>query len=385
MSDRRRLPDRLRILAAAAAILWGGILPVMASMLIADPGGPDQEMYNQGRSLIFEEQWGQAREIFETLQRRHPGSPFIDDALYWIAFSLFEESKPEPAYQTLHNLIRKYPDSPWNDDARALMVRCAEAALKEQASSQAGRPGRAETASEYRRFIEESTHDRSAQVSLIAIDTLLSQEPRKAPDLIGRVGSSPSALEGAVVVLDRYFGKEKVKVSFDEPRAGFAEGNVHVLVREGDQALRLSLTEALDAIRGRGSRALSDTVRIEMSERILEAERSLVTQGEIKADPGQKPGKGRVATIVRVVDGEVHYYTNGAETIRVMVLRRSAGFASENVQVYVEGSGGIRQIPLADLMSPSPETNVRGLSTDGLRYLTQTLGVIQLDLGRTTR
>src|SRR5262245_17725239 len=288
MSDRRPrvTSDRLRILAAAAAILWGAVFPVMASMLIADPGGPDQEMYNQGRSLIFEEQWDKAREIFETLQKRYPGSPFIDDALYWIAFSLFEQSKPDPAYQTLHNLIHKYPDSPWNDDARALMVRCAEAALKEQGASQAGRPGRPEIDSEYRRFIEESTHDRSAQVSLIAIDTLLSQEPRKAPDLIGRVGSSPSTFEGAVVVLDKFFGKEKVKVSFDDPGAGFAEGNAHVLVRDGDQAVRMSLAEALDAVRGRGSRPLNDAVRVEMSERILEAERSLVRQGEIKSDPG---------------------------------------------------------------------------------------------------
>ena len=376
---------RLRAIVAAGVIVWAAALPAYASVLIAEPAGPDQETYNDGRSLIFEEQWSKARAVFDTLLRRYPNSSFVDDALYWTAFSLYQEEKPADAYQTLRSLITRYSESPWNDDARALMVRCAEGALKQEAGLTADRSARGESASEYRRFIEESTWDRSAQVKLVAIDTLLSQEPQKAADLLDRFGRGSAGQEGAVVVLDRFFGKDRVKVTFDEATAGFAEGNVHVLVREGDQAVRLTLSESLEAVRGRGTRPFTDAVRAEMSERILDAERSLVTQGEVKAEKERRTARGRTATIVRVVDGETHYYNNGAETIRIIVLRRTAGFTPENVQVYVEGSGGIRQIPLTDLTSAFPETTVHGISADALHYLTQSLGVIQLDLNRAAR
>jgi tetratricopeptide repeat protein len=386
MSDPRRGFARIRPLIIVCLFLWSAALPVAAAVLIAEPGGPDQELYNQGRSLIFEERWAEARGVFDTLSKRNPQSPFLDDALYWTAFSLYQENKPEAAYQTLRSLTGRFPDSPWNDDARALMVRCAEAALKAQAADTGGHPARgADTAADYRRFIEESTRDRSAQVSLVAIDTLLNEDPQKAPDLLGRVGASSVGGEGAIVVLDRFFGKDHVKVTFDDASAGFAEGNVHVLVRDGDQALKLTLPEALDAVQGRGARRFEDPIRREMSEHILSAERSLVTQGAVKADGVGAAGRGRTATIVRIVDGEFHYYSNGAETIRIVVLRRSAGFNTDNVQVHVERSDGIRQIALADLTSAAPGPSARGLSTDALHYLTQTLGVIELDLGHAAR
>jgi hypothetical protein len=377
---------RFRLPAAAATVLWAGALPVLASILIADPGTPDQDVYNSGRSLIFEERWTQAREVFETLARRHPQSALLDDALYWIAFSLYEESKPAAAYQTLRSLTARFPDSPWSDDARALMVRCAEAALKEEASQEGGRPGRGgASAAEYHRFLEESTRDRSAQVSLLAISSILSREPSKAPELLGRVGSSLEGREGAVVVLDRFFGRERVKVTFDDASAGLAEGNVHVLVRQNGQAVQLSLAEALDVVRGRADGRFPEPVVQEMRNRILEAERSLVTQGEIVAPSPPRGGRGRTSAIVRVVDGEVHYYSNGSESIKIVILKRSAGFNAENVQIFVEEADQIRPIHIADVTGPSRGPSTRGLSTDALEYLRQTLGVIELDLGASGR
>ena len=367
----------LRALGASIVLLWAGVLPVAASILIAEPGGPDQEIYNEGRSLIFDEAWARARTVFENLLKRYPDSPFVDDALYWTAFSLYEEGNAGQGYQTLRMLVTRFPESPWSDDARTLMVRCAEKALKGLDTEGGTRVAGVGSASEYRRFIEESTRDRSSQVSLMAIDTLLDQEPQKAPDLLSRVGSGGSQ-EGKVVLLDRFFGREMVKVSFNEPAAGFSEGNVTVLVREGDQALQLTLTEALDAAAGRGARRFSEVVRREIRERILEAERSLVTQGAVKDAPD--PGRGRAATIVRVVDGEAHYYSNGAETVRILVLRRSAGFSPENIQIFVDGAGGMRHVALEDITGQQLGTTAQALSTDAVFYLQQTLGVIRLDL-----
>ncbi|MBI3449824.1 MAG: tetratricopeptide repeat protein [Acidobacteria bacterium] len=379
MSDARPTMH-LRIGGTALALLFGSALPLFAMALIADPGGPDQELYNQGRSLIFEESWTKARTVFENLARRFPESPYLDDSLYWTAFSLLEEGRPAMGYETLRTLTRKYPESPWNEDARALMVRCAEAALKEHGNEDGTRTARAGDATEYRRFLEESTRDRSAQVSLLAIDTLLHQDPQKAADLLGRVEASGRGQEGAVVLLDRFFGKDLVKVTFDAIAAGFSEGNVHVLVRDGGQALKLTLSEAIDLAGGRGEKRFNDTVRREMRDRILEAERSIVTQGPSREAEGFRSAGARTATIVRVIDGEVHYYTNGAETVRIVVLRRAAGFNAENVQIYTEGAGGIKHIQIADVTGPEAGPSARGLSSDSLHYLSQSLGVIQLDL-----
>jgi hypothetical protein len=384
MFDVRQRDAGLRIAGTLLSLLFASALPLFAMVLIAEPGGPDQELYNQGRSLIFEESWTKARGVFESLARRYPDSTYLDDALYWTAFSLYEEGKPEMGYQTLRSLVSRYPDSPWNEDARALMVRCAEAALKLKGSEDGARSARAGNATEYRRFLEESTRDRSAQVSLLAIDTLLHQDPQKAPDLLGRVDAAGSGQEGAVVLLDRFFGKDLVKVTFDAISAGFSEGNVHVLVRDGVQAIKLTLSEALDLATGKGDKRFSDLVRREMREKILEAERSIVTQGPSREVEGFHPGK-RTATIVRVIDGEVHYYTNGAETVRLVVLRRSAGFTPDNVQVYVDGAGGMKHVLLADAMSGEPGPTARGLSPDALHYLSQSLGVIQLDLSNASR
>ncbi len=377
MCSARPLLRFMRLASAAAVLLWAGAVPVHAALLIAEPGGPDQELYSRGRSLIFEESWSEARKAFETLARRHPESDYLDDALYWTAFSLFEEDEPTPAYQTLRRLIRDYPHSPWQVDAKALMVRCAERALKEQGSG--GSRLRIASATEYRRFLEESTRDRNAQVSLLAIDTLLNQEPQKAPELLDRVRSSRNE-EGAEVLLDRFFGRDRVKVSFEDRSAGFAEGNVTVLVRVRNQGISLTLPEALDAAAGRGTRVFSDDVRREIRESILEAERSLVRQGPIREPDAPRAASARQSTIVRVVDGEVHYYENGAESVKIVVVNRSAGFTEENVHIFVERAGVPRKIRLGDLTGERSGPTARGISADTLLYLTQSLGVIQLDL-----
>lgn len=379
MSRRGSLPDLARFVRAVVILLWAGAVPAFAGILIADSGGPDQALYNQGRALIFEESWAGAREVFQVLTRRHPHSPYLDDALYWTAFALFEEGEPARAYDTLQGLIERYPESPWQVDARTLMVRASEAALLELAGRESGHPAFADATNRYRRFLEDSTRDSNAQVSLLAIDTLLDHEPQKAPDLLRRVKPSTSN-EGAEVLLDRFFGNEFVKVTLKDRSAGLAEGNVMVLVRSADRSSQLTLAEALDVIAGTDDRRYSQVVVRELREKILQVERALVTQGPILAQGQVSPGRRRTSTIVRVVDGEVHYYDNGAETMRIVVLKRAAGFSPQNVHVFVDGSNGPEEVPLEDLTGPERGPAVRGISADALLFLRQSLGVIRLDL-----
>src|SRR5262249_36145065 len=119
-------------------------------------------------------------------------------------------------------------------------------------------------------------------------------------------------------------------------------------------------------------------------ERILEAERSIVTQGPARDADTIAPGR-RSATIVRVVDGEVHYYSNGAETVRIVVLRRSAGFNPDNVQVYVDAAGGMKHVQIADVRGAERGPTPKGLSSDAVHYLRQSLGLIQLHLSGVAR
>ncbi len=383
MSSRQRV-DRLgRGILSAAILAWAGILPVFAGILIADTGGPDQALYNQGRALVFEEAWPQAREVFQLLLRRHPRSPYLDDALYWTAFALYEEGRPEGAYDTLQGLIEEYPESPWQVDARTLMVRASESALLALAGRQGSGSAFDDPSNRYRKFLEESTRDSNAQVSLMAIDTLLDHEPDKAPDLLKRV--KPTSNEGAVVLLDRFFGNDFVKVTFKDRSAGLAEGNVMILVRSGDRSAQLTMGEALDVIAGNDDRRYSQVVVRELREKILEAERSLVTQGPIVGQEHASPVRRRASTIVRVVDGEVHYYDNGAETLRIVVLKRAAGFSPQNVHVFVDGPSGPEEVALEDILREERGPMLRGISADAMLFLRQSLGVIRLDLENSQR
>jgi hypothetical protein len=361
-----------RLVGTILVILWAGALPALASLLIAEPSGPDQELYNKGRSFVFEESWPEARKVFETLGRRYPRSPYLDDALYWTAFALFHEGRSAQAYNRLQTLTASYPDTPWSVDARALMVRCAEGALRSQASGSGAR-------SKYRQFLYESTRDTNDRVSLLALGTLLNEDPGNAPQLITQVGSNTGG--GAVVLLDRFFGREKVKVSFEDKSAGLAEGNVTIMVRGEDRGFSLTLPEALDAVEGRGPAQFNQAVRNEMRKRIVEAQRGLVKQGPIKQSPPNTGDYSRKATVVQVVDGEVHYYENGAEAVKIVVLKRAAGFSPANVMIFVERGNNIRKVELDHMTSTPLGPSSRGMSADAREFLIQSLRVIELDLG----
>ena len=52
---------------------------------------------------------------------------------------------------------------------------------------------------------------------------------------------------------------------------------------------------------------------------------------------------------VTITDLTLHYYDNGAETLRIVVLKRAAGYSQQNVHVFVDGSGGPREVALKDI------------------------------------
>lgn len=372
-------------------LLWS--IAVMLIAIVPAVAQQDREAYDRGRSAVFEERWPDVRRQFEEFVRRFPGSSHADGARYWLGMALYEMGEAEEAYSVLKKMNEEHPESPWNDDGRVLMVRCAEAALKAAATRRPAGMIRSEDRSglsnlvEYEAFIERSTRDRSSKVQLLAIDTMLGARPDKAPELLTRLSSGKASREATGMVLDRFFGPEQVKVTIEDPARGLTDENVAVMVRQGDEVTYLTLTESLALVRDPREappRArFGREIRTEIRDKLLRAERGLVREGDPGSVQTLQGGDGRsMSAIVKVVDGEVHYYRNGNETTRIVVLRRRAGFNADNIRMFVETRSGVREIGLEEarrLPSGGPAT---GLSEGTIRYLKASLAIIEIDLER---
>jgi hypothetical protein len=84
----------------------------------ADPDDPSFSVYREGYNLILEERWEDARKKFAELVRRHPRSTYLDDALYWTAFS-WKETDHRKAMEAYQRFVRNHPRSTYLDDAVA--------------------------------------------------------------------------------------------------------------------------------------------------------------------------------------------------------------------------------------------------------------------------
>jgi hypothetical protein len=365
--------------ALAVMLIWSGAaLQATAS--------EEQDLYNRARNAVFDERWPEARKIFEDLTRRYPDSAWADDAHYWLGMTLYELGEPEGAYGVLKQMSSRYPDSPWNDDARALMVRCAESALLEAPGRVPAGPGglHERVRAEYESFLDRATRDTNSKVQLLAIDSVLGSNPGKAPELLPRLSAGRTSPEAAGIVLDRFFAGDHVKVTLENPELGLREGNVAIMVRKGDGISYLTLAQATDLARSADSPAgrFDRAVVSEIRDKLVQAERNLVRQG----DPGTVEtapsfGTKSRSAIVRVVDGEVHYYNSGNETIRIVVLRREAGFSDENVKVFVQSGANLREVRTGDVKRMTAAGPV-ALSDASLRYLKAALAIIEIDLAR---
>ncbi len=374
------------------------LIAVILQMMVlgAAHAAADQDLYDRGRTAVFEERWQDARRIFEDFTKRFPASTYADDAHYWLGMTLYEMDEPERAYEVLKTMTAAYPESPWGDDGRVLMVRCAEAVLKAAESPGAGASSTRSTPrvpparlAEYESFIEQSTQDTSSKVQLMAIDSMLVSKPGRAPELLPRLNNGKAPREAADMVLDRFFGGERVKVTLEDPDGGLTDGNVAVMVRQGDEVEYLTLSEAIALAKAspganRSGRFDEATVT-DIREKLIRTEKSLMREG----DPGSvemlpSAGGHSMSAIVKVVDGEVHYYRNGPETTRIVVLKRQGGFNAQNIKIFVDDGSSVRELSLDQARQMPGASGPQGLSEATVRYLKAALAIIEIDLTRST-
>ena len=363
-----------------AALLCGALLPGRATL--AAEGA--QELYGRGRTAIFEERWSDARAVFSSFTQKFPSSPLADDAQYWLGLSFLEMGQPDSAYATLKTMSTKHPDSPWNDDARALMVRCAESALREQRSAGRSTAGAlaAATTGEYEAFLEKSTRDGSSRVRVLAIDTMLESKPGRAGDLLPRLTASDAPRGAADRVLDHFFGADLVRVTMQDPSLGLRDGNATVAIRQDETVQNLTLSQALDAV-APGATRYPAAIQEEIRRQLERAQRSLVQEGgpgSLQA-PGSPAGNVKSA-IIKVVDGEVHYYRNGSEVTRIYVLDERAGYTDRNIRIYLDTAGGSRELSLSEARGLTASGGRMGISDASSRYLRAALAIIEIHLGR---
>lgn len=87
----------------------------------AGDGGddPGYDAYKTGYRLILKEQWEKAFQQFRDLEEHYPQSRYIDDALYWKAYSQAKRNEVPQAIDAYKTLLDRFPDSEYFDDAVA--------------------------------------------------------------------------------------------------------------------------------------------------------------------------------------------------------------------------------------------------------------------------
>jgi tetratricopeptide (TPR) repeat protein len=116
----------------------------------------DQTLFNDGKILIFDKKWPEARGVFERVIREYPRGSLVPQAYYYIARCFQFEGKQEEALKAYEVFLQKYPNEPFlPGEARNAVVELA-ASLFEK-----GNPA-------YRRQLETSLRDPNREVRYFA-------------------------------------------------------------------------------------------------------------------------------------------------------------------------------------------------------------------------
>src|SRR5437867_4838678 len=92
-------------------VLAAGILA--ASAVSADEIGRDQETFNQGKVLMFDKKWEEARAVFQRVIREFPNGSLVPQAHYFVARCLQLQGKEVEALRSYEQFLQRYPNEPY--------------------------------------------------------------------------------------------------------------------------------------------------------------------------------------------------------------------------------------------------------------------------------
>src|SRR5215831_8348387 len=75
----------------------------------AEEAAKDQDLFNQGKILMFDKKWEEAWAVFQRVIREFPKSSLVPQAHYFAARSLQQQGKEDEAVRAYDEFIRRYP------------------------------------------------------------------------------------------------------------------------------------------------------------------------------------------------------------------------------------------------------------------------------------
>ncbi len=86
----------------------------------------EQSLFNDGKILIFDKKWPEARGVFERVIQEYPRSPLVPQAYYYIARCFQFQGKQEEALKAYELFLQKFPNEPFlPGEARNAVVELA--------------------------------------------------------------------------------------------------------------------------------------------------------------------------------------------------------------------------------------------------------------------
>jgi HEAT repeat protein len=122
---------KLRILFFLICLL------LISNLVFAQKREPDEEIFLKAKTALYQKEWPEAIRNLERLISEFPRSPYLDNALYWLGYSLYRLSETgaekerevalkKEALNRLEQLLRQFNSSSWRNEARLLEIEIAQ-------------------------------------------------------------------------------------------------------------------------------------------------------------------------------------------------------------------------------------------------------------------
>ena len=158
--------------------------------------------FKEAKMAIYQKEWLKAVELLKTFEKDFPGSHYVDDAVYWLAYSqdklstdfkdpLQETEVKKEALRNLDRLIDTIRDSSWVDDAKILRIKIYSELVR------AGHREYLQYILETLKTVKESERD----LEVVALDALTRLDVQQALPFLEKVLKQPSASELRTKVL----------------------------------------------------------------------------------------------------------------------------------------------------------------------------------------
>lgn len=119
----------MNLFRAFTAIVFGCL--VTLSPLAAEEAARDQDLFNQGKVLMFDKKWDEARTVFQRVVQEFHRSHLVPQAYYFTARCLQLQGREVEALLAYEQFLEKYPNEPYfPDESRNAVVELAASLLE---------------------------------------------------------------------------------------------------------------------------------------------------------------------------------------------------------------------------------------------------------------